>query len=60
MYKAMKKKYVTPEAMDVEMALSPVMTAVSREQDSAGTGEGFANGPGLSAGNRGDWGNLWN
>lgn len=59
MIEAMKKRYMAPEATNVELALSPVMTAISGEQSSAGTGDGSANGPDLSAGNRGGWGNLW-
>ena len=55
----MKKRYMAPEATNVELALSPVMTAISGEQSSASTGDGSANGPDLSAGNRGGWGNLW-
>ena len=55
----MKKRYMAPEATNVELALSPVMTAISGEQDNAGIGDGPANGPDLSAGNRGGWGNIW-
>ena len=65
MYKAMKKNYVTPEAMDVEMGLSQIIATSpfdEAEQGSAGVdgdesaGDGT---PDLSAGDRGGWGNLW-
>ena len=61
MLEAMKKRYMAPEATNVELALSPVMTTVSGETGNVGTGDGTAgdNTPDLSAGNRGDWGNLW-
>lgn len=62
MIKTMKKIYVTPEIVNVEMMAEPVMTAVSGETTGAGVGNGSAgsNTPNPSAGNRGDWGNLWN
>ena len=61
MFEAMKKRYMAPEATNVELALSPVMTTVSGEQGNAGAGDGTVGDstPDLSAGNRGEWGNLW-
>ena len=55
----MKKTYVAPEAVNVGLMAEPVMNAISGEQDNAGVGDGSANGPDLSVGNRGGWGNLW-
>lgn len=57
----MKKRYMAPEATNVELALSPVMTAISGEQGTTGTGSGTAGGGNtpLSSANRGEWGNLW-
>ena len=62
MFEAMKKRYMAPEATNVELALSPVMTTVSGEKGNASVGGGTAGDDtnDLSAGNRGDWGNLWN
>ena len=61
MIKTMKKNYVKPEAMNVEMELSPVMTSVSGETGNAGVGDGNTgnNTPDLSGKNRGEWGNMW-
>ena len=65
MYKAMKKKYVTPEIVNVEMELSMMIAASpfqEAEQGAVGTGGGTVDDgtDDLSAGNRGAWGNLWN
>ena len=61
MIKTMKKNYVKPEAMNVEMEFSPVMTSVSGETTGSGTGSGTAGNDteDLSAGNRSEWGNIW-
>lgn len=57
----MKKNYSTPEVVNVDLIVSPVMTTTSGEQGSAGIGSGSVGNetPDMSADKRGDWGNLW-
>ena len=57
----MKKNYMTPECVNIQLLSSPVMMVVSGEQGGTNIGGGTAGNetPDLSAGKREDWGNLW-
>lgn len=57
----MKKIYINPEIAGIELETSTLMTVTSGEQGSAGVGSGTAGdkNPDLSAGKRGEWGNVW-
>ena len=57
----MKKNYLKPKTINVELISEPLMNAVSGEQTGAGTGSGSAGAedPEVAAPSRGEWGNLW-
>ena len=56
----MKKEYLEPTVEVVEFASEILMNTTSGETDNTGTGNGGAgNGPQLSGGHRGAWGDLW-
>lgn len=57
----MKKIYINPEIVSIELVTSTLMTVTSGEQGSAGVGSGTVGdkNPELSADKRFEWGNLW-
>ncbi len=57
----MKRNYFSPETNELELKIDAVMTNTSEpETGNAGVGEGDGSeGPDLSGGKRGNWGNVW-
>lgn len=57
----MRKKYVSPNSMEIKLMIEPIMNITSTEQGSAGTGSGSAGDedPEVAGKHRGNWGNLW-
>ena len=56
----MKKNYVSPLAVEVNIAAAESMLAGSLQINSEKTVDTSAQGGQLSGGSRGEWGNLWN
>ena len=56
----MKKKYVMPAVVTIELEIESLMLTASGETGDVSVGSGTAgNGPDLVNGRRGSWGNLW-
>ena len=58
----MRKTYLSPETLDVNLLSEPLMIVISGETGSAGTGSGSAgddDSEEAAGKHRGSWGNLW-
>lgn len=57
----MKKRYLSPESIEIVLLTEPLMNVTSGEQDGAGVGNGTAGdgNPDLHGRRRGVWGDLW-
>ena len=55
----MKKIYIAPAAEIVDMAVMPIMTAMSLPTDDGSDDGGRGNDSNQSGEHRGDWSNIW-
>ena len=59
--KSLKKNYISPCCVEMELESMPLMVAASSETGNTNVGSGSVGNknPDLSSRSRGEWGNIW-